>query len=306
VGKNKDGDVVQYMYDVIWSNKKKSISLESWQLKKKDVVDETSLKDFFVLYNGDEDTKNVYDEIQKDIKTHKKGNKYSKKRQGEFKIDIVVDSDKSGYTMTGTYWLGYSKLLDILTSENVGSEVEYPNMNYIKKESIEKLLSYGNLIIKAKFDTDKQKIVNVTYGDNALPKTLNDGLSDRSLLSDKRSTRQSRGILRLYCVSCLTDPYVKGNIKENVIRILCKLLHKDIAHYNEQMLNDDMPTLADTDLTKKGFYSRLDKAVEQLPEKVKKQSFLNTLKKSKEGVSSKELDLVNINKLLEIKGRHYH
>lgn len=173
-GKNKDGDVVQYMYDVIWSNKKKSISLESWQLKKKDVVDETSLKDFFVLYNGDEDTKNVYNEIQKDIKTHKKGNKYSKKRQGEFKIDIVVDSDKSGYTMTGTYWLGYSKLLDILTSENVGSEVEYPNMNYIKKESIEKLLSYGNLIIKAKFDTDKQKIVNVTYGDNALPKTLND------------------------------------------------------------------------------------------------------------------------------------
>lgn len=38
-GKNKDGDVVQYMYDVVWSNKKKSISLESWQLKKKDVVD---------------------------------------------------------------------------------------------------------------------------------------------------------------------------------------------------------------------------------------------------------------------------
>lgn len=66
--------------------------------------------------------------------------------------------------------------------------------------------------------------------------------------------------------------------------------------------NDDDISLADTDLTKKGFYSRLDKAVQQLPEKVKKQSFLNTLKKSKEGVSSKELDLVNINKLLETKG----
>ncbi len=324
-GKNKDGDVVQYMYDVIWSNKKKSISLESWQLKKKDVVDETSLKDFFVLYNGDENTKNVYDEIQKDIKTHKKGNKYSKKRQGEFKIDIVVDSDKSGYTMTGTYWLGYSKLLDILTSENVGSEVEYPNMNYIKKESIEKLLSYGNLIIKAKFDTDKQKIVNVTYGDNALPKTLNDGLSDRSLSGARQK------VVTAICKKLYLNLYNLEHSQKNEALYLMgnkkgawgKMTEADQKRFSKittlesqmqkvkslcgccldvKSLNDDMPTLADTDLTKKGFYSRLDKAVEQLPEKVKKQSFLNTLKKSKEGVSSKELDLVNINKLLETKG----
>lgn len=54
MGANADGDITQYLYDVVWENKKTSISLESWQLSKINVTgmgkdDEQSLNDGMLL-----------------------------------------------------------------------------------------------------------------------------------------------------------------------------------------------------------------------------------------------------------------
>lgn len=200
-GKNKDGDVVQYMYDVIWSNKKKSISLESWQLKKKDVVD-----------------------IEKNIPQS-------------------LNDELSDRSLTGVRQ-------KVVTAICKKLYLNLYNLEHSQKNKALYLMGNKKGAWGRMTEADQKRFSKIT-----------------TLESQRRKVKS-------LCGCCL----------------------------DVKSLNDDMPTLADTDLTKKGFYSRLDKAVEQLPEKVKKQSFLNTLKKSKEGVSSKELDLVNINNLLEIKG----
>lgn len=170
--------------------------------------------------------------------------------------------------------------------EKISTFSKYEFIDYVRKsQPITKLENYIYRRLKS-------QVFNGNRKDKELKRHQ---IRDAFLLSKNQHEDKALAEQALNIIYDITEKFPVMDYEAIVHYLEIRDLHDADNTFNGF---NGVTTLSDTDLTQKGFYSRLDKAVQQLPEKVKKQSFLNTLKKSKEGVSSNELDLVNMNELL--------
>lgn len=95
VGQNENGNIIQYRYDVEWSNKKVSMNLFGWQIKpdgnKYMASSKYKIGDLLLDYTGDRDSERVFKELSDMIKSKKTTFEFDYSERYDFSIYRVVD-----------------------------------------------------------------------------------------------------------------------------------------------------------------------------------------------------------------------